>query len=341
MYDRMGELSIENHHRDSVMGQWIMKTAMCRDFPGADVAMTRKTMAGLWPLAVAALSSSCVSADKAPLSVPSPIPITATIVSVTKSASDQLGFDFYLARPEQKLFQQQLAAGVKWGTRDLPAPIRTESLEIHTPDRRWKGTCRSVLLPHRCDYFPLSNPGLEARPTTTVLLDAVFADGARGAASIEVPNPSALDAPRILEPATAPPQGQTLRLKFTDVGADVYEVRVSLCHKYANDGINPCLDGRAYWLERRGGSSAGGTAPGDMVAHHHDGGEAEGTTTKDLRVRLTEGAVVFESALPLLYPTSVGYHVVAKRRSQGAGGVQLFTESDASCSFPSGQAVSR
>ena len=51
-------------------------------------------------------------------------------------------------------------------------------------------------------------------------------------------------------------------------------------------------------------------------------------------------AVVFESSLPLAYSAGVGYQVVAKRRSHGAGPIEFRTENAASLYFPAGQAGS-
>ena len=280
-------------------------------------------------LALAVLAGACAApredVQPRPRPVRETVTVTAKVVRVTKFASARLGFDFYLGRPASRLSQEPFDDG-KRSPDDLPEAIRAHSLEIHTPDRRYSGAaCRAICacqldaLPHTCREIPLADVEVQDRPTSTFLLDVGFADGAGGTVSLDVPNPPSLDAPAIIEPSVAPRQGDALRLSFIDVGADVYEVRVSLCREYGNDGINPCLDGRQYLLMRRNG-----------VLGAYDWG---GVKLSEARVRVVQGAVTLESSQRLRYAVRVSYNIVGKRRSRGADGIELATENAAERSF--------
>ena len=277
-------------------------------------------------LALAVLAGACATPREDVQPPPSPFraTVTAKVVRVTKSAS-ALGFDFYLGRPQSTLSQEPFDDG-KRSPEDLPEAIRARSLEIHTPDRGYSGSaCRTICacqldaLPHSCREIPFAALGGKDGPTRTFLLDVGFADGAAGTVSLDVPNPPSLDAPTIIEPSAAPRQGDPLRLSFIDVGADIYEVRISLCREYRNDGINPCLDGRQYLLMRRAG-----------VLGAYDWG---GVKLPDAGVRVAHGTVTLESSQPLRYAQRVGYNIVAKRRSRGVDGIELATENAAERSF--------
>ncbi|MFH1284897.1 MAG: hypothetical protein ABIH78_04935 [Candidatus Peregrinibacteria bacterium] len=153
-----------------------------------------------------------------------------------------LEFYIYFGRPDQSIKQPQNTDGLL--TSDLPPELQPKVIYAN-------GTmCDVPRFPHDC-RIPVTAEELK-NGSGKFLIDVTFVDGAHSQKEITVPYPTPLAKPYITEPKSTPSQKDTFRVKFTDVGADYYDVGVSLCGKYEDDGINPCLDGISYRLVKDG-----------------------------------------------------------------------------------------
>ncbi|MDO8558687.1 MAG: hypothetical protein Q7S09_05945 [bacterium] len=170
--------------------------------------------------------------------------------------NEQRDFDFYLERPDLGLKQQDFkdAQGAVY-TSDLPAALQPKMLyasDVSDEARNGGNSCDFGGFPHTCTLNLYT--GEDAKPKT-VLLKIVFADNTYAQQEVAIPYAGMLDTPAILEPKSAPKNGGRFGLKFRDVGADRYKISVSICHPYANNGINPCLNVNnfEYIFARQGG----------------------------------------------------------------------------------------
>ena len=167
-----------------------------------------------------------------------------------------------LARPELQLDEPDNTGGRLLAV-DLPKPLQTRLFYVSEPDdaERERGAmCDRPRFPHECDLGRFSAADVGRRERRQ-LLKLTFEDGAYAAVPITVPVPPALPIPELVEPASVPAQGSAVAFAFRDVGADEYELRVSACHRYRNDGINPCLDETRISLVRGPGGLVAATRP--------------------------------------------------------------------------------
>jgi len=204
-----------------------------------------------------------------------------------------------LARPELQLDEPDNIEGRLLAV-DLPKPLQTRLFYASEPDdaERERGTlCDRPRFPHECDLGRFSAADVGRRERRQ-LLKLTFEDGAYAAVPITVPVPPALPIPELVEPTSVPAQAGAIAFAFRDVGADEYELTVSACHRYRNDGINPCLDESRIYLVR---------GPGGLVA-------ATRPERTSLLVAASGDRVVVRLDVPLHFEESVSYGVTALKR---------------------------
>ncbi|OGZ07352.1 MAG: hypothetical protein A3C93_02840 [Candidatus Lloydbacteria bacterium RIFCSPHIGHO2_02_FULL_54_17] len=153
-------------------------------------------------------------------------------------------FDFYIERPDVGLKQEDFVdpEGSVY-TSDLPPALRTMMLYTSDTDDNARdgfgSSCHFGGFPHTCTRNLYND---KAGKPETIFVKMVFADNTYAAQEITIPYGGMLDEPTVAEPKVAPKNGDRFSMKFRDVGADHYRVAVSICHPYANNGINPCLN---------------------------------------------------------------------------------------------------
>ncbi|MDO8520712.1 MAG: hypothetical protein Q7S52_01225 [bacterium] len=163
-------------------------------------------------------------------------------------------------------------------TSDLPLAIRTEMLYTSDPSDQARdgfgSSCHFGGFPHTCTLNLYND---EAGKPKTILIKMVFADNTYAQKEVTIPYGGMLDEPKLVEPKTAPKNGERFSAKFLDIGADRYRIAVSICHPYANNGINPCLNEHNfdYNVKRDGGKivlgeniSVGGFVPAITSANN-------------------------------------------------------------------------
>lgn len=230
---------------------------------------------------------------------------------------DQLEFDVYLERPDLGL-KEPAQSGQDLLTVDLPLGIQPKLMYLSAIDDTDPGNgsmCDRPRFPHRCTVN-LSEE--EAKKNVhTFLLKTTFEDGAYIAKEITVTSPVALEKPEILMPTAAPIQGTAFEIQFKDVGADKYIILANLCRPYNYDGINPCLDGVEYILEKD-----------DEKWKIIVGGELFTPILEE-----KEGLIMLKSDFPVYFEDSVGYTVIAARRLKTEDGINLYSETSDLKSF--------
>ena len=115
-----------------------------------------------------------------------------------------------------------------------------------------------------------------------------------------------------------PLQEANFKNSFKDVGADRYSVEVNFCKEYANDGINPCLDGKASTLIKD---------ETDQI-HFENAGQFLLGLSVDNRVVTIE-----DKTLMVEYEESVIYSVKAEIDTLNEDGVKIHRESTAGVRF--------
>lgn len=165
-----------------------------------------------------------------------------------REGHNELTFFLYLERSDLGL-KEPLVHGL---VVDLPSPLKPQWIMVTSDDRRRDpeqgSTCDAARFPHKCT-IGLSGNLVDSRQK--VFLKVAFEDGYEGVGETVVPRPPVLARPEILEPSTPPQQGSPLKIRFKDVGAHTYDIGVQFCG-HTQGGINPCLGGIEYFLERRG-----------------------------------------------------------------------------------------
>lgn len=219
-----------------------------------------------------------------------------------------LEFDVYLDRPDLGL-KQPKQEEQDLLTVDLPLGIQPKLMylsDVSDTNPDTGSMCDRPRFPHRCS-ITLE----EEKPVNTFLLKITFEDGSYIAKEISIATPDGVDKPEITAPTAAPVQGTAFEMQFKDVGADKYEIAANLCRPYNDDGINPCLDGVEYTLEREGENL--------KILY---GGEL---FTPE--IELVDGVVSLKSDFPIYFEESVGYTVTAIQSFENEQGVKIYTES--------------
>jgi hypothetical protein len=160
-------------------------------------------------------------------------------------------FDIYLERPDLKLKQPEQKDDSLYASA-LPAGLRPVRVFVSDPDDRGRDSgnfCEVAVFPHRCTLNLSAN---EQGKSKIVLIKVVFADRTYAEKELTIPFAGMLAEPVILEPKSAPQNGEAVHLKFNDVGASEYKIGMHICRKYGNDGINPCLKGMTNTLVKKG-----------------------------------------------------------------------------------------
>lgn len=210
----------------------------------------------------------------------------------------KLNFDVYLERPDLGLKEpKRHKFGKNKYTVDLPLALQPRLMyvsDLSDRDHESGDMCDRPRFPHRCEV-DIAKPADGAKPVYEYLLKVTFEDGAYAEKKISVPYVGYLDKPNIIAPTTLPSQGDKFNIQFKDVSAKEYEVSVSLCKPYNNDGIDPCLDGVLYYLKRR---STG------LVVLYQEGLAKANISTKD-------GVITLQADFPLNFEVSVEYMVKA------------------------------
>lgn len=179
------------------------------------------------------------------------------LIDVGSSDGPKLSFSLYLSRPDLKLSQKTEEEKLK-RTDDMPLTVDLSiylqpklmylSEDLGDTDHETGSMCDRPRFPHECTVIiPISEIG---KKMYTYLLKITFEDGSYASKEISVPYPSSLEKPQITEPKSIPSQKSKFDFKFKDVGAQNYDIDLSLCGEYNDDGINPCLDGTSYTLEK-------------------------------------------------------------------------------------------
>ena len=244
--------------------------------------MTKAKLAyGVFGLAMVLLAWAVVSRDQAWVTVPSStgesfdydqdldkLPLAQAVIKLERISERPGGrpdlglyeervFDFYIERPDVGLKQEDFVdpEGSVY-TSDLPPALRTMMLYTSDTDDNARdgfgSSCHFGGFPHTCTRNLYND---KAGKPETIFVKMVFADNTYAAQEITIPYGGMLDEPTVAEPKVAPKNGDRFSMKFRDVGADHYRVAVSICHPYANNGINPCLNEHNfdYNVKRDGG----------------------------------------------------------------------------------------
>ncbi|PIZ76283.1 hypothetical protein COY05_01845 [Candidatus Peregrinibacteria bacterium CG_4_10_14_0_2_um_filter_38_24] len=243
--------------------------------------------------------------------------IKLTVDNVSWRGDKFLNFDLYLERPDLGI-SEPIGKSDDLYSSDLSDAINPKLMYVSTTDDEDPESgnmCDRPRFPHRCS---VALKGDDANKSSNdFLIKTTFEDGVYLAQKVSVPMPEKLDLPAISEPNSLPEQDEVFDIKFKDVGADKYTVEVNMCNPYVNNGINPCLDGEEYFLQRKDGK---------LVLAEPDVSSKPMVTEKD-------GMIEVSSGLKLKFTESVEYYVTAEKTGE-VDGVKSFTDITDSKSFP-------
>ncbi|MDP2642430.1 MAG: hypothetical protein Q8P62_01140 [Candidatus Peregrinibacteria bacterium] len=240
-----------------------------------------------------------------------------TLDNVSWRGDKFLNFDLYLERPDLAL-SEPIGSTDDLYSSDLSDAINPQLMYVSTTDDEDPESgnmCDRPRFPHRCSVTLKEN---EAKKSSNdFLIKITFEDGTYLAKEISVPMPERLELPAISSPSVLPKQDEAFQVQFKDVGADEYTVEVNMCQPYADNGINPCLDGGSYVLQRKDGK---------LVLAEPDVSSKPVVSEKD-------GMIEVKSDLKLKFTESVEYYVTAVKRGE-VDGVKSFVDLTDSKSFP-------
>jgi len=228
-----------------------------------------------------------------------------------------LNFDLYIERPNLGVSEPTNKQGDLLSS-DLPKSLNPKFMYVSKTDDKDPQSgnmCDRPRFPHRCSVQ--LTPEQSENGSNEFLVKITFEDKTYVEEEISVPMPKKLELPAISEPSVLPKQDEAFHVKFKDVGADQYTVEVNMCNAYANNGINPCLDGASYVVQRKDGK---------LVLAEPDVSSKPVVNEKD-------GFIEVSSDLKLKFVDSVEYYVTAAKNTL-AGGVKSFVDITDSKSFP-------
>ena len=226
------------------------------------------------------------------------------LTDVGSEMGPKLSFHLYLSRPDLKLSQkteEQKLNDPMALTVDLPISLQPKLIYISNLDDTNYDTgsmCDRPRFPHECTVI-IPNEEL-GKSSYTYLLKVTFEDDSYASKEITIPYPKSIDKPEIIEPKSIPAQQSKFDLQFKDVGAKNYDINLSLCKEYNDDGINPCLDGVDYYLER--------TSKGELK-------EQYANELYPATITITNGIVHIISDVEIKFEESISYTVTAKSQT--------------------------
>ncbi|MEK7085904.1 MAG: hypothetical protein AAB953_02725 [Patescibacteria group bacterium] len=226
---------------------------------------------------------------------------------------DTFEFDIYLERPDLGIKQNITYEDEMPLTVDLPVGLQPKLMylsEIDDTDPETGSMCDRPRFPHRCSVT-LKGDDLN-KSEHEYLIKITFEDDTYVAKKITVPHPKALTKPEIMGPPKTPAQNSKFDIEFKDVGADTYDVNVSLCKPYNNDGINPCLDGTEYNISR--------VKDTDNFIITYEG-------DKSATVNAQNGFINVRSDFPLVFTESMSYNITATSTGKTSANVKTLVKS--------------
>ncbi len=235
-----------------------------------------------------------------------------------------LDFYLYLDRPDISVSEPMNEGGDVYSS-DLPKSINPKFMyvsEVKDENKDSGNMCDRPRFPHKCSVQ--LTPSEAGNTSNDFRIKITFEDGTYVTDEVTVPMPKKLELPAISEPSTLPKQDETFHVKFKDVGADTYNVEVNMCKNNVKSGINPCLDGVSYTLQRKDGKLA----------------FAEPDVSSKPVVVEKDGFIEVTSSLKLKFTASVEYYVTAAKTAL-SGGVRSFTDITDSKSFQAEKTVEK
>jgi len=232
----------------------------------------------------------------------------------------RLEFDLYINRIDGEDLQEPENSNSELYTSELPKRLQPQTMyvsDVNDLDAESGSSCDIPRFPHRCSVSFGANENSSALEYK-FLVKTTFKDGKFAFEEITVPTPKVLQNPEITFPVITPAQNSKLVMKFKDVGAKHYEASVNLCMPYGNDGINPCLDGTTYYLEKKNGAW--------VITRQDDLSKAT--------LQVVNGYIEISSDFNIAYQESVEYNVKAYSSDTLKDGTPTYAESHAFKSFP-------
>lgn len=245
------------------------------------------------------------------------------IILTSGESSDTIDFDLYLERPDLELKEDFEGKRTNGLSVDLSKDLQPKLMYLSTVDDTDQDTgsmCDRPRYPHRCQVI---TKGEEMKKSShELLLKITFEDDNNSyvAQKIVIPHPAGLKKPEITYPTTTPSQNSTMNVKFKDVGAMSYEVQTDLCEEYGDDGINPCLDGVFYTLNRT-------TANGPLTFAQQD-------YANNPSVVIENGYITVKSDFKLVFEESVNYNITASTTNMGQDSIEYTLKNSASKYLP-------
>lgn len=192
---------------------------------------------------------------------------------------DKVNFDFSLNRDDLGLKAPEWNEEDVVYVEDLPDSMHPVMMILDGENAQ----CDYSFIPFRCESDEIKD---------TFDLDVVFADESTLKTTVLIPLPETMSEPEVVKPLEKPKNGDMLSLEFKDAGYDKYTVIVRLCERYKNNGINPCLEGVDYMIERVDGEL--------VIADKHYSPE----------ISVHDGMVSLKAEYPLHYELGVEYTVI-------------------------------
>ncbi len=243
--------------------------------------------------------------------------VNLTLDNISWRGDKFLNFDLYLERPDLGLSEPENEAGDLYSS-ELSDAINPKLMYVsETSDQEPESgnMCDRPRFPHKCSVV-LKGDDIK-KSSNDFLIKITFEDGTYVSKEISVPMPDRIELPAISAPSALPKQDETFLVEFKDVGADEYTVEVNMCKAYADNGINPCLDGAAYVVQRKDDK---------LVIVEPNVPSKPLVTEKD-------GVIQVKSDLKLKFTESVEYYVTAAEKGE-VDGVESFVDITDSKSFP-------
>lgn len=233
--------------------------------------------------------------------------------------TEQRDFDIFLERTDANMKEEScVTEDGSIYTSDLAASLQPKRIfwDDTNTIRDSGNTCNTSGFPHRCSM----SMAFTDKPVD-IWIKVVFQDNTYAEQKISVPFPGKLDEPVLILPKIAPKSGENFYMEFKDIGADTYDVSVNLCEKYGGRGINPCLDGWNFIVQKKSGEFV--IADSSPIK--------SGVILKD-----KDGSLIlsFDKPLPIEEKhISVSYLVIAAKTGQTDQGVSTYIQSRYSTDF--------
>jgi len=177
---------------------------------------------------VAMAFTSCTNTQNEPLSME----ISKVDINILPENQNTVDAYIYLKRKDAGFAQPENEDGkIKEG--NLPKALQVKTLVLTQKDGNNTTNCETDSFPYKCT-ISLSKDDFE-KNKFSYIVNTTFEDGVSQKGKLNITLPPLLSELKINKPTSLPKNNSKMNVSFTDVGADLYNIKIESCEQKKED----------------------------------------------------------------------------------------------------------